>query len=90
MLQDNIDKLMLESVAQRERLEKNYSEQLRVLTNDIRSSVIQKEREYEDIVLRVERKRKATKITLKEHKKLVARYDAKYDILQEKRRAEIR
>jgi len=90
MLQDNIDKLLSESIVQRERLEKSSSAELKLLTDEIRQAVIRKEREYEDLILRVQRKKKEAKLTLKQHKKLVAHYDAKYDALNEKRRNEIR
>jgi len=42
ILQDNIDKLMVESVVQRDRVEKNSDEELKALTNDIRRQVIGK------------------------------------------------
>ena len=90
ILQDNIDKLQAESIFQRERLEKNSADELKALTNEIRQTVISKEREYEDIILRVRKKKINAKITLKEHKKLVEDYDQKYEELLEKRNSDIK
>lgn len=90
ILQDNIDKLMIESVVQRERVEQSSAEELKTLTNNIRRQVIEKEREYEDINLRVRRKKIFVKNSLKEHRVLVKKYEDKYEALQKKRKTEIR
>ena len=89
MLESNINKLMKESVAHRDRLEKNSSDELQVLTEDLRKIVINKEREYENILVRVEGKKRHTKKILKSHKQMIRDYDAKYNALQQKRRGEI-
>ena len=89
MLENNINKLMRESVAHRDRMEKHSNDELKVLTEDLRKNVINKERQYENIVVRVNGKKKHTKRILKSHKQMIKDYDAKYNALQKKRRGEI-
>jgi len=53
-LQEQLDKLILESEAQKEKMEKITAGELKVLTNDIRTKVILKERELEEVTSRLE------------------------------------
>ena len=89
MLENNINKLMKESMALRDRMEVHSSDELQVLTEDMRKSVIDKEREYENILVRVEGKKRHTRKIMKSHKQMIKEYDAKYNALQLKRRGEI-
>ena len=89
LLENNINKLMKESVIQRDLMEKHSEEELQVLTEDLRKAVIRKEREYENILVRVEGKKRHTKKVIKSHKQMIKDYDARYNALQKQRRGEI-
>lgn len=88
-LQGCLDSIIYEAAAQRERMEKNSTTELKFLTEDLRSDVVRKENELEDLTTRVKllkNKQKKEISTLKTELKM---YNRKYKLLQRKRKADL-
>ena len=89
-LQDRLDQLIVESDAQKEKMEKITASELKVLTNDIRTKVILKEREFEEITARLEEAKAKRKSVCSDLKHNLRKYERKFDKLQIKRQRDLK
>jgi CRISPR/Cas system CMR-associated protein Cmr1 (group 7 of RAMP superfamily) len=80
----------MESEAQKEKMEKITASELKVLTNDIRTKVILKERELEEITARLEEAKSKRKSVCTDLKYNLRKYERKYDKLQIKRQRDLK
>lgn len=71
-------------------MEKITASELKVLTNDIRTKVILKERELEDILARLEEAKTKRKSVCSDLKYNLRKYERKYDYLQIKRQRDLK
>jgi len=85
VLQEQLDRLVEESVLQRDRMEVAAQAELKIMTDDIRSAVIQKEMEVNELRRQLEAMDSSRKISTQQMRKELKKYEKKYDALQRKR-----
>ena len=89
-LQERVDKLVEEAMMQRDRMEKASAAELKLLTNDIRNDVIQKEQELEKCSEVVEMMKIQRSRACKDIKREIRLNVKKFNDLQEKRRIDLK
>lgn len=89
ILQEKLEKLVEEAAMQRERMETAAAAELKIMTDDIRSQVIQKEMDVNHMRARIERLDATRKSTYREVRRDLRKYEKLYDELQGKRQKEI-
>jgi uncharacterized protein YxjI len=89
ILQEKLERLVDEAAAQRERMEGAAATELKIMTDDIRSEVIRKESEVNQLRTRIELLDTSRKATHRELKRDLRRFEKKYDELNTKRCNEV-
>ena len=89
MLQEKLQKLTEEAAGQRERMEKAAVAELKIMTEDIRNSVIRKEAEVNEIRRHIELLKSSRKQSSRDLRKAVKSYDTKRLNLEKKRKVEV-
>ena len=90
VLQERLDALVTESHLQREKMEKASEAELKILTDDVRSEVVEKEREVEAVRNRTNEIKALQNSVCKDIKKGIKKYVDKYNALQIKRQTELK
>ena len=85
-----MEKLLHDANQQRVRMEECANDELRVLTNDVRSEVMKNELELRTNITEANQKKQLQKITNVGVKKLIKKYESKYLIFNDARVIEIK
>lgn len=88
-LQGCLDSIIREAAMQRDKMEKNSSSELKYLTEDLRSDVVRKEIELEDITERVKQLKSQQKKEMSTLRKELKLYNRKYKLFQRQRRTDL-
>ena len=89
MLQDKLERLTEEADGQRERMEAAALAELKIMTEDIRNSVIRKETEVNEMRRHIELLKSSRKQSSRDLRKAIKSYDAKRLGLEKKRKVEV-
>jgi hypothetical protein len=89
-LQKCLDHITTEANAHRQRMEEQSNAELKMLTNDLRHQVIAKEREVEEYSIIVQEIQKQKSFDQEFLLKEIAKYDAKYQELEGKRKEDLK
>lgn len=89
LLQEKLDRLIDEAATQREKMETGAIAELKVMTDDIRNTVIKKEAEANDLRRTLAQMEESRKHTAKTMKIAIKSYNKKYDVLSKKRSVEV-
>lgn len=90
VLQERLDSLIAESHLQREKMEKASEAELKILTDDVRSEVVEKERELETVRNRTNELKRLQNSVCKDIKKGIKKYVDMYNALQRKRQTDLK
>lgn len=88
-LQKRMEQLLHDANHQRIRMEESANDELRVLTNDVRSEVMKNELELRNHIREANEKKQIQKITNAGIKKLIRKYEEKFVIFNDARKIEI-
>jgi len=89
LLQEKLDRLIDEASTQREKMEAGAIAELKVMTDDIRNTVLKKEAEVNDSRRTIAQMEASRKHTAKTMKAAIKSYDKKYDMLSNKRAVDV-
>lgn len=89
ILQERLERLVEEAATQRERMETAAAAELKIMTDDIRAQVIQKEMDANHLRARIENLDASRRSSHRELRRDLRVYEKKYDALQRKRQVEV-
>jgi t-SNARE complex subunit (syntaxin) len=89
MLQDKLERLTEDAAGQRERMEAAALAELKIMTEEIRSNVLRKEGEVNEVRRHIELLKSSRKQSSRDLRKAVKSYDSKRRALENKRKVEI-
>ena len=90
LLQEKLDRLVEEAAVQREKMEAGAIAELKVMTDDIRNSVIKKESEVGDLRRSIAQLEASRAFASKKMRKSIKTYNEKYEALSKKREGEVK
>lgn len=89
ILQERLERLVEEAATQRERMETAAAAELKIMTDDIRAQVIQKEMDANHLRARIDLLDASRRSTHRELRRDLRLYEKKFDALQRRRQVEV-